>query len=223
MRPSRNLLAILALAALLCASAPASADDVVLVLQDGQELTGVDVERTPEAYVLTLATGDKVSLPASLITEVRLSAEGSPGEDDEPNEPPTGIEVTEGKELTGAPIDGRTPRPDEQLAAFGEDNRSKFRRSTIEPIWRPSSDWNISTDVTEFNPARWYRAPIDASWTPRSAYDGTVDVFSGRRARWQRSLVDSAWWPSNGFARDEPPIEPADAEDGYRPEVRFEP
>ncbi len=220
MRPLVHIFGTLALATLL--SAGASADEVVLVLEDGQELTGIDVERTPEAYVLTLATGDKLSLPASLITEVRLSAEGTP-EEDEPKPPPTGIEVTGGKELTGAPIDGKTPRPDEQLAAFGEDNRSSFRRSTIDPIWRPSSDWNVSTDVTEFNPARWYRAPIDASWTPRSAYDGTVDVFSGRRASWQRSLVDSTWWPTDGFARDEPAAAPIDAEDEDRPEVRFEP
>ena len=222
MRPLEHIFRIIVAAAIALAVVPAFADEVVLVLEDGQELRGVDVERTPEAYVLTLATGEKLSLPASLITEVRLSAEGAT-KDDPPREPPTGIEVTEGKELTGAPDDGKTPRIDDQLAAFGDDNRSNFRRGPIDPIWRPTSDWDLSTDVTEFNPAHWYRAPIDASWTPRSAYDGSYDVFSGKRASWQRSLIDPTWRPTDGFLREEPPIALAEAEGENRPEVRSEP
>lgn len=222
MRRFESTLLLFAATAIAVAVTPAFADEVVLVLEDGQELRGVDVERTPEAYVLTLVTGDKMSLPASLITEVRLSAEGV-AKNDQPREAPTGIEVTEGKELTGSPLDGKTATIDEQLAALGEGNRSSFRRSAIDPTWRPSSDWDRTTDVTQFNPSHWYRAPIDASWTPTSAYDANLDVFSGRRASWQRSLIDSTWWPTNGFRATEEPTALVETGGEYRPEVRFEP
>jgi hypothetical protein len=249
MAPNRQAPLPVAIAlAVVLAGAAAGAAEAVLVLDDGQEIRGVDLERDPAgAYVLTLATGAKLSLPASLVVEVRLSAEGAPSEPETPPvaepreppepevdpgpEPPTGFEVGEGRERAGSPTDGRTPPVSERLAALPESGRSRFRGGAFDPTWTPSSDWDASTDVTQFNPARWYRAPIDATWTPRSAFGSGLDVLAGSRATFQRSILDPTWAPTNGFrrSRDEESNEtvteaPPLIETGgrYVPEVRFD-
>ena len=61
--------AIVALVVLVATPA-AAADEFVLVLDDGQEIRGVDLERGERGeYLLTLDTGARLSLPATLVVE----------------------------------------------------------------------------------------------------------------------------------------------------------
>jgi len=218
-RSRRSLRIAFALAAVAAVAGPTLAADAVLVLQDGQELRGVDLVRTESGeYVLTLSTGAKVSLPVGVVQEVRLSDEGESAREPQA---PSGVRVAEAEELTGASTDGRTAPLDERLGAFPERNRSKFRTAPIATEWRPTSDWSADTDVSQFNPARWYRAPIDPTWTPTSAFDAKVDVFAGRRSTFPRSLIDPTWTPRNGFPSRPADVEVVPDDGGYRPTVRF--
>ena len=100
----RRYLAILAV--VMAAGTVGGAEaEYVLVLLDGQELSGIDVTRTEDgSYVLTLTTGDKLTLPRGLVDEVRLSAE-RPAEP----APETGIVETEPEELSGTNAPATTP------------------------------------------------------------------------------------------------------------------
>lgn len=205
--------------AFVIAAGLAGAGEAVLVLQDGQELEGADVERAEDGgYVLTLSTGDKLTIPAALVVEVRLSGSEPP----EP-EPPSGMREAEAEELSGTEGRATTPSIEERLGAFGDPAARRFPSSVVDPSWTPESDWTEESDVTRFDPANWFRAPVDPTWNPTSAYDASVDVLAGSRYTWRRNMIDNSWRPSDGFRSRDRFFEEATPEaEGYRPEVRFD-
>ena len=168
-----------------------------LVLEDGQVLKGVELERKDDIYILHLATGGVITLPASLVKEFRLTAEGEP---EEKREAPTGMRETGPEELSGSGSTPRLPQLGDQIEAFDKPP-ARFRNDILDPYWRPSSDWTDDPDLNNFNPSRWYQAPVDPTWQPESAFDAGNDVFRGNRSTWQKSIVDPSWTPSDGFDR----------------------
>lgn len=203
---------VILLLLLIPAAAVAGAE---LVLEDGQVLQGTELERKDDLYILHLATGGLLTLPAALVKEWRLTAEGEPEE----KKPPTGIRETGPDELSGTPDPPKLPRMGDQIEAFGKPP-ARFRNSIVDPTWRPESDWTDDPELNNFNPSRWYKAPIDPAWRPRSAFDSSVDVFSGSRSTWQRSIVDPTWTPADGFDDDSVSLV---SREEYVPLVTFEP
>jgi hypothetical protein len=187
-----------------------------LVLEDGQVLKGTELERKDDFYILHLATGGVLTLPAALIKEFRLTAEGEP---EEKKTTPTGLRETEPEELSGAGAAPPLPRRGEQIEAFDKPP-ARFRNSIIDPVWRPESDWTDDPELNNFSPTRWYNSSIDSTWRPQSAFVIGADVFSTSRSTWQRSIVDSTWTPSDGF--DSADISLV-AREEYVPLVTFEP
>ncbi len=183
---------VLALAFLAPSGIPAWSASAV-VLQDGQVLSGVDVRRQGEEVLLTLEGGNVISLPASIVKEIRLSGDGSQAT----KEAPTGFR-NEGPELlAGAEV--RAPRTSEQVANAG--TTSRFQQDVVDSDWQPTTDWDMDPSNNDFAPSTWSKGPVDANWQPESAFDAQEDVLAGGRSGWQRSVVDPSWKPEDGFRR----------------------
>ncbi len=204
---------LLLLVLLIPAAALAGAE---LVLEDGQVLKGTELERKDDIYILHLATGGVLTLPAGLVREFRLTAEGQP---EDTNEAPTGVRETAPEELSATGSTPRLPRMGDQIEAFDKPP-ARFRNNIVDPNWTPKSDWTDDVALNNFNPSRWYRSPIDPTWRPRSSFDGAIDVFRGSRSTWQRSIVDSSWTPSDGFSSENISLVTTPE---YIPQVTFEP
>ena len=187
-----------------------------LVLEDGQVLKGTELERKDDIYILHLATGGVLTLPAGLVKEYRLTEEGEP---EEKRTAPAGVRATEPQELSGSGSAPPLPRMGDQIEAFDKPP-ARFRNSLIDPTWTPVSDWTNDPELNNFNPSRWYRSSMDSTWRPQSAFDIGADVFSGSRSTWQRSIVDSSWTPSDGFGGEDISLIPREE---YVPLVTFEP
>jgi hypothetical protein len=157
-----------------------------LLLQDGQVLTGVEVELKDGVYKLELEDGSFLSLPAALVKEVRLTGGD---EDATPERDPT--------VLAGPPEPIREPTRTEQMAVFREPE-AQFQKNLVNPYWRPHSDWVMDPANNEFAPTRWIEAPVDSTWIPVSAYTRETDVTEFNPAGW-KSITDPYWYPVNGF------------------------
>lgn len=188
----RTLLAVLAAAAL---SGEALAG-AVLVLKDGQEISGIEAERKDDVFILRLAGGDAIAVPAALVVELRLSLDETATE--EPPKAPTGIREAGPEVLAGKKV---VPPTTAQALGTARDTVATFKRGPHNPTWIPENAYDPSTDLNDFNPARWYRTPLDPTWTPVSAFDGNRDVLSGSRGSFPRSPLSPDWTPTDGFAR----------------------
>ena len=102
--------------------------------------------------------------------------------------------------LAGQPEPVHPPRTSEQLEVFGKSSMG-FPRSSVDPEWRPESDWDNSTELNNFQPSRWYQAPIDPSWEPESAFPEDDDVTNFNPTRWQMGILAPNWYPKDGFKR----------------------
>lgn len=183
---------VLALVLLAPGAIPAWSASAV-VLQDGQVLSGIDVRRQGEEVLLTLEGGNVITLPASIVKEIRLSGDGSPAKKEAPsafrNEGP---EVLAGEEV-------RAPRTSEQVANAG--STSRFQQDVVDSNWQPTTDWDMDPSNNDFAPSTWSRGPVDPNWQPDSAFDAQEDVLAGGRSGWQKSIVDPSWKPEDGFRR----------------------
>jgi hypothetical protein len=142
-----------------------------IVLRDGQVLEGTEVRRDGDLVLLIMASGDTLSLPMGLVSDIRLGNEGQPQErepEERPNVPPSGMRYAEPQVLAG--IEVRPPTTAEQLAVFGE-------------------------------PSRFQPGVVDPNWHPESAFDAQDDVMAGSRSTFQKSIIDSTWHPTDGFKK----------------------
>ncbi len=189
-----RLPAALALALGVLVSSPAYPAAAELVLVDGQVLEGVDVTLRGDDYALTLATGDVLTIPKALVTELRLRDAG----EDRSKEAPSGIVVAEPEVLVGPSRPEPLPRLHDQLAAFAG-GTSTFSRSVVDPTWRPSEVPDLASTLDRFEPSTWYRAPIDPTWTPTPAFTRASDVTAFNPVRWSKGIEREPWWPRDGF------------------------
>jgi hypothetical protein len=212
-------LAVGALVMVILATHPVEGD-TELVLVDGRVLQGTSVRRDGGEYVLTLETGDEISLPAELVESVRLRArrEDEVPEETEPPLPglgfraagpeplsvappegPSGLIVSDPQQLEGMPVRPRTPS--EQTAVFGEPAR--FQPDIVDNSWEPSSDWDMDPEKNNnFAPSTWAEDIVDNSWEPKSAWDPHAeDVLKSGHSTWQKGVIDPTWTPTDGFTR----------------------
>jgi hypothetical protein len=178
---------VLGAAMVLATAIPAWAG-AALVLRDGTVLEGEGLERTRDGlYLLTIAEGNVIPVPVSLVKELRLLGGEDPA--------PSGVKVSRPETLAGLP-DPRPPRHDEQLRAFARP-AAAFVRGAVETNWTPRSA--LAPDVSQFNPARWYRAGRDFSWTPTPAFRASQDVTRFSPVRWAAPTIDPVWRPADGW------------------------
>lgn len=170
-------------------AAPEPETRVELRLKDGQVLTGTDVRRRQDVYVLSLDGDRKLPVPIGLVAEVKLVTAPRAA---------TGMRKTQGETLPGSGNAGRLPTADE-LRRELEASAAAFQRNLIDPDWRPESDWTLDPKQNDFSPARWSRSPIDPYWRPTPAYTEASDVTNFSPARWSPSILDPAWAPTDGF------------------------
>jgi hypothetical protein len=182
------------LAAIVVLAAPPGWGAAAVVLKDGQVLEGTDVRRQGEEVLLTLDGGNVITLPDSIVKEIRLSGDGSAGK----TPPPTAFR-TEGPEtLAGNEV--VPPRKSDQLANAG--TTSRFQEDVVDPNWTPpGTDWDMDTSNNDFAPSTWSRSPVDPDWEPDSAFDAREDVLAAGKSNWQKSIVDPTWKPEDGFRR----------------------
>lgn len=185
---------VLAAVAVATASLGALAD-AVLVLRDGREISGVEAERKDDVFILRLATGDAVTVPAALVAELRLTLDASAP----PERPkaPTGIRETKAEVLAGKRV---VPPTTAEMLGTARDSAATFRTGPHDPRWTPDNAYDPSTDLNDFNPARWYRTPLDPDWTATSAFDGDRDVLASSRYAFRKPPLETSWQPADGFA-----------------------
>jgi hypothetical protein len=160
-----------------------------VVLEDGQVLEGADVRREGDLYIIELESGGVLTIPVSLVKQVRLSSDG------EKKEPPPGLTYAEPRQLAGPPVEPL--RPSEAQEVFGEPSR--FRPNVIDPTWEPESGFPDG-DVLAGSRSTWQPSVIDPTWTPESGFpDG--DVLKDSRSTWTESIVDNKWVPEDGFKK----------------------
>lgn len=167
---------------------------VELVLEDGRTLSGADVRREGEAYLLEHEGGGVTVIPAPLVREVRLSGAEPPPEP----KAPSGFRSSQPQSVVGPPV--QPPRASDQLRALGPP--SKFSNGVVDPYWRPTSDWdNDPHKNNNFAPSKWADGVIDPEWHARSAYDANKDVLASGKSSFKGSIVDNSWTPQDGFKK----------------------
>jgi hypothetical protein len=190
-----------------------------LVLRDGRIISGVEVRREGDEFHVEMEGGNTIVIPSALVAETRLietepppaynPVTGLSTREDEnsrsfgqptPPEAPA-IKTGEPQELGNVPA-MRPPTTSEQLAAFGRQG-NQFQQGTIDPYWRPESDWEMDPEKTNnFAPSEWAEAPIDPDWVPESDWD--MDPTAKNEfapSEWAKSTIDNEWVPTDGFAR----------------------
>ena len=102
---------------------------------------------------------------AALLVAVLLASQGVASA----GPAPVGLRVTEPETVAGprGPVPG--PRTSGQLDVFRKSSTG-FPRSIIDPGWQPSSDWDNSTDLNNFNPSRWRTGTLNPNWYPRDGF-----------------------------------------------------
>jgi hypothetical protein len=174
-----------------------------LELIDGRVLEGVAVERSDDGYQLVLETGARIVVPAELVRQVRLILEpATPSIPAEAmQEPPVQTPAPRfeaSAEQHSLPPQSRH-QSYEQLAVFGA-QRPIVARDTVDPAWRPSSDWHQELVENEFDPSNWKDPAIRSRWVPEESLDRAADWATSQSARWARPAIRTAWWPRDGFA-----------------------
>ncbi len=185
----------LAAAILLLAAATVRAETEI-VLEDGQVLRGTAVRREGSDFLIELGDGHAITLPAELVSRVRLA-----GEPPAPRAPrrtaAPGLVAVEPRTLAGEYV--APPKTSDQLAALGP--AAKFREDIVPNDWTPTSDWNLEPSNNDFAPSTWSKAPIDSTSKPESAWDPRKNVLESTASTWRSSPVDSSWKPKDGFRR----------------------
>jgi hypothetical protein len=218
----RRALAVCVLALLAVATLPVLGQ-TELVLIDGRVLKGKAVRRDGGEYVLTLESGDEISLPAELVRTVRLGegpkrpepekrddgrTPGSPpgfrrAEPETlagapPPEGPSGLRESEPHQLAGEPV--RPPTVREQRGTLGE--AARFQKDIVKNDWQPTTDWNMDPELqNNWAPSKWAEDIVDNSWKPESAWNAEDDVLKDSRSSWRNGPVDSSWKPTDGFKK----------------------
>ena len=190
-----------------------------LVLKDGRVISGVEVRREGDDFYIEMEGGNTVVIPAALVAETRLIQTEPPStynpetglttREDADNQaygqptPPEapGVKKAEPQDLAGGPAP-TPPTTSEQLAVFGRPG-NQFQQSTIDPNWKPESDWETDPEKTNnFAPSEWAQAPIDPDWEPESDWDmDPTEKNNFAESQWAQSTIDNSWTPTDGFAR----------------------
>ncbi len=184
---------------LLAAVLAAPSAGVELVLQNDELLVGESVERDEAYYLLTLASGEVVTLPVSLVREVRLF-QGELRDDEDTVLSPfrePGFIVGRAGDVGPNASPESLPKVADQLEVFGEPRG--WRRAPVDPFWMPDSDWSNDLSQNDFAPARWSESSYDFNWTPGGEFNDRPEALNQSRSRWRRWITDPYWVPRDGF------------------------
>jgi hypothetical protein len=162
-----------------------------VVLQDGQAIDAEDVRRDGDVYVVELEAGGALTIPVSLVSEIRVAERGA-----QPK-PVPGLTYGEPEQLAGPLVDPLDPA--DAQAVFGEPSR--FRPSVLDPNWEPTSGFPQG-DVLADSRSTWRPSIIDPSWQPESGFP-EGDVLAGSRSTWREPIIDNTWVPEDGFKKKE--------------------
>ena len=217
----RRLYLVICVLTLLALSVLSVQGQTELVLVDGRVLKGERVRRDGGDYILTLESGDDISLPFELVESVRLASDRAreekraaerasnlhpgfrTGEPETiagtpPPDGPTGLRSDGPQQLAGQPV--RQPTRAEQTAVLGEP--AEFQKNIIDPSWTPTTDWNMDPqEQNNWAPSKWAEDIVDHSWEPESAFDPNKDVMEPSRSTFKKSIIDSSWEPTDGFKK----------------------
>jgi hypothetical protein len=130
-----------------------------------------------------MENGGAITIPVSVVEQVRLKAEG------EPPDPRTG----------GAHAPVRSTSPSEALYVFG--GPAEFQQGTRNPGWKPEPGFDENEDVLAPSRSRFQQGVNDPTWEPESGFDENEDVMAPSRSRFQKGVFDSTWKPTDGFRR----------------------
>lgn len=224
--PVRAALVVVA-ASLACPLA--SLAGVEVVLRSGQTIAGRSAQRDGDLIRITLDDTDVMTVAASSVTEIRLTADppAEPsilgGQPAAPGQAGPEQAATRQKRAPAVPgeaqVDeaGRPPQknrpqtlsgpkvkpptPEEQHRAIGQ--KATFAKTGIDPNWSPADTWAGSRWEPEGT--TWSTPTFDPTWVPESAYDMKADVNAYGRVRWPGKIIEPTWTPGREFGRGPQP------------------
>ena len=163
---------------------------VLVVLDDGEAVRGLEARRDREEIVVQLEGGARVRIPARRVVEVR----DLPAQDEVPQDS-TGVVRARPTTLAGDSIEPSTPR--EQTASLGEPARFPDSPLQLHP-W-PRADWPGEPHRgNNFSPSFFQPGPRDPAWMPASGFP--TGGARSSRASWARSPASPDWHPADGWS-----------------------
>jgi len=162
-----------------------------IVLQDGQTIRGLDLQREGDVYLVKLEGDGVLTVPVALVKQVRwVNGDETP----RPSEDGLTRNVTP-EQLAGEAV---TPlSPEEALVNLPEPAR--FRSSVINPNWEPTSAFG-DDDVLAGSRSTFQSGVIDPEWKPNSGFPD-ADVLASGHSTFRESLIDPSWTPQDGFKK----------------------
>jgi hypothetical protein len=189
-----------------------------LVLADERVLEGFDLRLRDGVYQLTLESGDVITFPAELVTEVRLNDKQAQSDeldvhpDVEAHDPETlagqedevhpHVVASEPQTIAGQEgVPTGPPTTSEQLDAFGRPG-NQFQKSPMDPNWTPKSAYDRDVDVLASSRSKWAESPMDNEWVPESGFRHPDPTNNFNQSKWAQSPMDNEWVPQDGFKKN---------------------
>jgi len=186
-----------------------------LVLVDERVLEGLDLRLRDGVYQLTLESGEVITFPAELVTEVRLNDKKALEEewdvhpDVKVGEPETlagekgdvhpNVKASEPLTIAGQEgVPTAPPTTSEQLEAFGRPG-NQFQKSPMDPNWTPKNAYDRDVDVLASSRSKWAESPMDNEWVPESGFRHSDPTNNFNESKWAQSPMDNEWVPQDGF------------------------
>ena len=173
-----------------------------LLLNNGRVLRGTDLERQGSTYRLEMADGRKVTVPVSVVRQVRLPGDGggdrgatvaaADRSSEESHKPArSGTRTADAEMVAGQ----EAPPPPESVLPPA----APQRRSTGE--WVPESDWpGENWAETEATGGTEWGFAASPAWEPEPAFTEEDDVSNFNPSRWMKA-PNSTWTPEDGFKK----------------------
>jgi hypothetical protein len=200
----------IAIVAALVAGMSATPAAYELVLTDDRVLEGIDLQLRDGVYQLTLESGEVLTFPAELVTEVRLNDKQAPAEESDAPETPAGekdevhphVAASEPQTIAGQKgVPTAPPTTSEQLEVFGRPG-NQFQKSPMDPNWTPKNAYDPDADVLADSRSKWAQSPMDNEWVPESGFQHSDPTNNFNQSKWAQSPMDNEWVPQDGFKKN---------------------
>jgi hypothetical protein len=154
----------------------------------------VDAKLLGDTYMVTLASGDVLSLPVSLVTGIEVLVEPPPAPPAEQAAPQgSGRPPDKPQVLSGPEVKPLTTS--EQLRALGEP--AEFAKPTFDPYWHPTSAFT-ELNTAEMKPTEWAEPIIDPVWRPQNGFT-ELNKADMKPTEWAKPSIDPHWQPTNAW------------------------
>ncbi len=184
-----------------------------LVLIDGRILSGTNVRRDGDEYVLLLDNGHEITIPVPLVETVRLEGDDRDVRRRQAEERTAAEAKTPAEERAAAAVisGGLTPTAPRNLSGTSQPSGPSGLQVALprtlagEAVRPPTTAEQLRVLGA---PAEFTKNIVDNSWTPTS--DWNMDPHQQNNfapSKWADDVVDNSWEPESAFDKNEDVLE----------------